>query len=323
LYLPILELAKRTMEAAKESGANSVKFQNYRTEDFLSGRELTYTYGSLGCEVTESQWEMFKRCELTDGQLRSLKRHADEIGIHFHSTPSGTESLADLLGLPVDVLKNSSDFLGNIPFIEEMAHTGLPLVISTGMSTLAEIDCAVQAFRANGNEKLIILHCTSCYPTPPEDTHLRKIPALAAAFGALVGFSDHTQGITASTAAVVLGACWIERHFTLDRSLPGPDHWFSSDPRELKQLVKAVRTVEGQLGKSALGHTPGERNARENYRISCVAARDLECGHIVTAADIRFARPGTGLTPALSFLLHGRPLRGPLKKGDPITLSIV
>lgn len=318
-----LSLAKRTIEAAKEAGADSVKFQNYRTEDFLVDRKLTYTYSSGGREVTESQWDMFKRYELTEDQLRCLKNHADQVGIHFHSTPSGSKTLAELMHLGVDVLKNSSDNLGNIPFIQEMARTGIPLVVSTGMGTLAEIDEAVRAFRSAGNDKLIVLHCTSCYPTPPEDTHLRKIPALATAFGVLAGFSDHTAGITASIAAVTLGACWIEKHFTLDRSLPGPDHVFSSDPAEMKQLVGAIRNVERQLGSGSVGYCPGETQARQDYKISCVAARDLEAGHQFTSSDILFARPGTGLPPSLGHLIPGRTLRCSLKQGDPISISTI
>ena len=303
-----LDLAHRLIDAAAGAGADTVKFQNYRTEDFLSDRSLTYEYVSQGKTVVEAQYDMFKRCELSLAALVKLREHCDRRGIIFHSTPTSEEGINDLVSAGVPLLKNGSDYLVHLPLIQAMARTGLPVVISTGMATLAEIDNAVRAFREAGGKDLILLHCTSSYPTLPKDLHLRKILALIAAFGCLVGLSDHTQGIVAPIGAVALGACYIEKHFTLDKNLPGPDHHFSADPREFRTLVKAVRTMENSLGESTIGPTPSEVIGRQNFRLSCVAVQDLPIGHCLSESDVVFRRPGTGLLPQAVDWIVGRHL---------------
>lgn len=314
-----LDLARRSIDAAAEAGADSVKFQNYRTEDFILDRSLTYTYDTPAGAVTESQYEMFKRCELDRAALVELKQHCDRVGVVFHATPTGPEGVDDLVAIGAPLLKNGSDFLVHGSVIRAMARTGLPTVLSTGMATLAEIDDAVRTFREAGGRDLLLLHCTSSYPTPDGEVHLRKIPALASAFGVPVGFSDHSWGVTAAIGAVTLGACWIEKHFTLDRSLPGPDHRFSSDPAEFAQLVSAVRTVERQLGISAIGPTESEQVGRRDFRLSCVAAVDLARGQRLTSDDIALRRPGTGLAPAAADWLVGRVAARPLPAGHVFT----
>lgn len=310
-----LDLARRTIDAAAAAGADSVKFQNYRTEDFLSDRSLTWRYVSRGQEVVEPQFDMFKRCELDLERLRLLRDHCLARGVFFHSTPTSEDGLRDLVELGAPVLKNGSDYLGHLPLVKAMGATGLPTVLSTGMATPDEVDEAVAAFRATGNEQLILLHCTSSYPTPPAETHLRKMPALGRQFRCLVGFSDHTEGIEAAVAAVALGACWIEKHFTLDRNLPGPDHRFSADAEEFAALATAVRRVEAALGAAELGPAEVEREARLAHRLSCVAARSLPAGHELVATDIAFRRPGRGLRPALAATLVGRRLRTDVEAG--------
>jgi N,N'-diacetyllegionaminate synthase len=304
-----VELAKAMIDAAKAAGADAVKFQSYRTEDFVRDRALTYTYTSRGREITEPQYDLFKRCELDSGRLAALKRHCNGVGIGFHSTPTSIDGVRDLVALGVGVLKNGSDYLTHLPLIEAMGATGLPTVLSTGMSTRAEIEAAVRAFRATGNRRLVLLHCTSSYPAPAADLHLRKVPALAAAFGCLVGFSDHSRGPLAAAAAVALGACWIEKHFTLSHDLAGPDQWFSAEPAEFAALAEAVRTVESGLGAAALGPTPAEEEMRRIARLSCVAARPLAAGTRLSRDDIAFRRPGTGFAPARASELIGRSLR--------------
>jgi sialic acid synthase SpsE len=202
-----------------------------------------------------------------------------------------------------------------------MGETGLPTILSTGMATLGEIDEAVRAFRETGNDRLILLHCTSVYPTPPGDVHLRKIPALAAAFGCPVGLSDHTLGIAAAMGAVALGACCIEKHFTLDRNLPGPDHWFSSDPGEFRQLVATVRTLEQNLGESRIGPAASELRGRREYRLSCAARRPLEKGDVLEGKDVMFRRPGTGIPPAQMEYLLGRRLARDVGEGQLLALA--
>lgn len=303
-----LRLARDMIDAAAASGADAVKFQNYRTEDFLSDRSLTYEYISHGERVVETQFDMFKRCELPSGAVAELKQHCTSRGVDFFSTPTGESGISELVEAGTPLLKNGSDYLVNLDLIRKMARTGLPTVLSTGMATLAEMDDAVRAFREAGGQDLLILHCTSSYPTPAEDVHLRKISALASAFDCPVGFSDHTAGIVAALGAVTLGACFIEKHFTTDRQLPGPDHRFSSDPAEFQALAEAARTLEASLGESALGPTPSEMAGRFGFRLSCVASHALFAEQLLTESDVAFRRPGNGLPPkALDWVL-GRKL---------------
>jgi N-acetylneuraminate synthase/N,N'-diacetyllegionaminate synthase len=303
-----LDLAHRAIEAAAAAGADAVKFQNYRTEDFLADHALTYTYLSQGREITESQFAMFKRCELGYPQLCELKAHCDHLGIAFFSTPTGLDGVRDLQRLGVVLLKNGSDYLTHLDLIRAMAATGLPTVLSTGMATAAEIDDAVVAFRGAGGKDVILLHCTSSYPTPAAEVNLRRIPVLAEAFACPSGFSDHTEGTAAVVGAVCLGACFVEKHFTLDRGLPGPDHRFSADPGEFAELVRAIRAVESSLGSPALGPTPSEAAGRAGFRLSCLAAAPLAAGIRLGPEHIRFQRPGTGLPPRLRDALLGRVL---------------
>ena len=300
------DLAKRTIDAAVRAGATSVKFQSYRTEDFIPDRTLTYEYVSAGRTVVESQYEMFKRCELTQQHVAELKQYCDRAGTVFHSTPTNERGVADLVALGVPVLKNGSDYLTHLELIRSMGASGLPTVLSTGMATLEEVDDAVRAFRETGNEALILLHCTSRYPTPSDDIHLPRMRRLSQRFGALVGFSDHTEGYLAAVAATALGACWIEKHFTLDKTLPGPDHPFSSDEAEFAQLVQAVRATETAMIDSDLDFSVQERENRENFRLSCQTREPLAAGHVLRREDIVFQRPGTGLPPKLVGELLGR-----------------
>jgi N,N'-diacetyllegionaminate synthase len=313
-----MDLAHREIDAAAASGADAVKFQNYHAENFVSDRSLTYEYISQGETVIETQYDMFKRYELRPEALRELREHCEERGVVFFSTPMDEEGVAELVREDVALLKNGSDCLGHLPLIRCMARTGLPTVISTGMATREDIDDAVQAFRDAGGRDLILLHCTSAYPTPAADVNLRKIPALAEAYNCLVGFSDHTDGIVAAVGAVTLGACFIEKHFTLDKNLPGPDHRFSADPGEFRALVDAVRFVECGLGAPELEPARGEQVARREYRLSCVAARDLSAGEKLTTLDIAFRRPGYGLPPKMASQLVGRATSRPIKRGTPL-----
>ena len=231
-----MDLAHRSIDAAADAGADAVKFQNYHTEDFLSDRSLTYEYVSQGKTVVEPQYDMFKRCELAPAQLRELRAHCDRREVIFFSTPTSEKGIQELLELGMSLLKNGSDYLVNLPLIRAMARTGLPTVISTGMATLDDVKDGVEAFRGAGGKDLILLHCTSSYPTPPEDVHLRKIGALSTAFDCVVGLSDHTEGTVAAIGAVALGACMIEKHFTLDRNLP---------PQLRQQVLAALAVMIG------------------------------------------------------------------------------
>jgi len=309
-------LAKECIAAAAEAGADSVKFQSYKTEDFIFDRSLMFTYLSQGKKVKESQFEMFKRCEINRDNILFLKQECDKHGVNFHSTPTSLAGIKDLEFVGSQLLKNGSDYLTNLELIRAMGETGLTTVLSTGMATLTDIDEAVETFRSTGNEKLILLHCTSAYPTPAEEVNLARLGTLSSAFGVPVGFSDHSKGVTAAVAATVLGTCWIEKHFTLDRNLPGPDHWFSMDPSELTELVDSVRSAEKMVGDAKIIPTVSELESRKNFRLSCVARDTLEKGHVVTDTDIVFRRPGNGLVPRDSKHIVGRVVKEVISAGS-------
>jgi len=311
------DLAESMIIAAKRAGADAVKFQNYKTEDFLTDGTLRYRYISQGMEVEESQFDMFKRCELDDDALKHLKCFCDQNGIIFFSTPTNESGVDILRDLGVPYLKNGSDFLGHLPLIRYMARTGIPTILSTGMATEGEIAEACESYLTAHGRNLMLLVCTSSYPTPPANVHLRRIPELRRRFGVPVGFSDHTAGWEAAVAAVCLGACLIEKHFTTDQSMPGPDQWFSSNPSDFSELVLRVRNAELLLGSSKVEPTPVEHQARAEYRLSCVAARDLIPGVILAESDIRFRRPATGIPPSRIQELLGKQLVMTIGRGEP------
>ncbi|MCW5300590.1 N-acetylneuraminate synthase [Herbaspirillum lusitanum] len=310
-----MALAKRMIDAAVDAGADAVKFQNYRTDNFLSDRTLIYTYQSQGRTVTETQYDMFRRCELSVVQLQELRIHCDAKRVVFFSTPTGDDGIRDLLDAGAPLLKNGSDYLTNLPLIRSMARSGLPTILSTGMAIEEEIADAVNAFEDAGGKELVLLHCTSAYPTPDEEVNLRKIDTLRQRFGHLVGFSDHSWGNMAALGAVALGACFVEKHFTLDKNLPGPDHAFSSDPTEFSELTAGIRRLEKSLGQSVIGPTDSEMRNRTNFRLSCVAIANLPAGHVVGMEDIVFRRPGNGLPPKMAESLVGMVLTQPLERG--------
>lgn len=316
-----MQLAEEQVRAARDAGADAVKFQNYKTEDFLSDHTLKHHYKSQGVDVVESQFTMFKRCELSDENLRHLKRVCDDLGVMFFSTPTNTAGVDILSEIGSAYIKNGSDYLGHLPLIRHMARSGIPTVLSTGMATQEEIGEACDAYHEAGGKDLMLLVCTSAYPTPPDCVNLRRITELERTFGVPVGFSDHTNGWEAAVASVCLGARMIEKHFTSDRNLPGPDHWFSADPAEFAELVRRVRQMEIMLGSPELEPTAAEAGARMESRLSCVAIRDLPAGHVLTEADIAFRRPATGLRPAKIGLLLGGTLAADVKLGDAFTSS--
>ena len=312
-------LAREMIMEAGRAGANAVKFQNYITEDFLSDGTLTYTYTSMGKEVTESQYDMFKRCELSEENLEFLKDCCDRAGVLFFSTPTNEEGIEKLERLGTAYLKNGSDYLGHLPLIRHMARTRISTILSTGMAVESEIADAVKTFRESGGDDLTLMVCTSSYPTEKEHVNLRRIPMMAEKFCCKVGFSDHTQGWEAAVAAVCLGAWMIEKHFTTDCSLPGPDQYFSSDPMEFAEMVRRVREIEIMLGSSCLQPTPSEIIAREQYRLSCVAAHDLSVGYTLQCDDIALRRPATGMPPKNRGLLIGATLVRSIQAGEPFT----
>ncbi len=316
-----MKLAKEMIKMAKESGADAVKFQNYKTEDFILNKEIKYKYMSQGKLKEEYQFEMFKRYELNFTQLQDLKSFSDELGIVFFSTPTGISGINELLKLNVKFLKNGSDFIQNLPLIKEMGKTALPCILSTGMSTLSHIDEAVNAFESGGGKEMVILHCVSQYPTPNNEVNLRKINSLKLAFGYPVGFSDHTYGSTAALGAVALGACFIEKHFTLSHDLPGPDHRFSSTPEEFLELTTKIRLLEDSLGESRIEPTNKEKLNAKSFQLSCVAKTNIKSGSKIKSSHISFSRPGSGLSPKMYSYLIGKILVKDKIKGEIFRIS--
>jgi len=311
-----LDLARAMIDAAARAGADGVKFQNYRTDDFVSDRSLMYRYERDGVVREVSQYEMFRACELNADALRTLADHCRRAGVVFFSTPTSDEGLADVQRAGALLVKNGSDYLTHLPLIASMARSGLPTVLSTGMASASDVADAVQAFRDAGGRDLILLHCTSAYPTPDDEVNLRRMVALADRYQCLVGFSDHSVGVTAAAASVALGAVFIEKHFTIDKSLPGPDQAFSSDEDELRQLVQTVRRTESQLGRADIVPSASEDFGRTHFRLSCVAADTLPAGRTLVASDIAFRRPGDGLVPKDIGRLLGRTLTRTVARGD-------
>jgi N,N'-diacetyllegionaminate synthase len=312
-----LDKAFQMIEIAKKVGADAVKFQTFKTEEFVGDRNQLFTYRSQGREVTEPMYDMFKRYEFSKQQWLSIKQKCEEEGILFMSTPQNTTDLELLLELGIPAIKVGSDDFTNLPLLESYSKTGLPLIVSCGMANLAEVYQALQTIGALDGYPTILLLCTSQYPTPPEDANLSKIRSLMQSFPMIpIGFSDHTQGATASTVAVGLGATFFEKHFTLDHDLPGPDHWFSENPESLEVWVRQIRTAHKLMGNPVVRPTPKEEEMKVLARRSVVAISDIRQGDSLTNANIGLRRPGNGITPQLFSKVLGRKALTDIKQGS-------
>ena len=263
---------------------------------------------------TESQFEMLQRLELDAPAHRRLIDHCRQIGIQFLSSPFDIESADLLAAMNVPMFKIPSGEITNFPLLEHVARKGRPIILSTGMSNLGEVEEAVGVLRNAGATNLTLLHCVTEYPAPYDEVNLRAMHTLRSAFGLPVGYSDHTPGIEIAVAAAALGAAVIEKHFTLDRSLPGPDHAASLESSELKDMVTAIRHVEAALGTGIKAPVPCELPNITVARKSIVAARPLLAGHQLGAVDLEIKRPGNGLAPKFLPSLIGRTLRSALAK---------
>lgn len=314
-----LELALQLVDAAAAARADAVKFQTFRADRLASPEAPKAGYQRQTTAPEESQLDMLRRLELSAEAHRRLQHHSEERGILFLSTPFGEDS-ADLLeGLAVPAFKISSGDLTNLLFLRHVARKGKPLLVSTGMATLDEVRCAIDAIRAEGLDAIVLLQCTSAYPADPRDANLRALETMRAEFGLPVGYSDHTPGQETALAAVALGACIIEKHLTLGRTLPGPDHAASFEPGEFAKLVEAVRTVEAALGTGQKVPAASELDTLNVARKSLVAARDIAAGEILTEESIAIQRPGTGLAPARRADIVGRTVRIPVARGALLT----
>lgn len=317
-----LALAKEMIRVAKQSGADAIKFQTFKAEEFVGDPNLTFTYRSQGKEVTESMLEMFRRYEFSREQWFEVKRACDEEEILFLSTPQNLSDLDLLLELGVPAVKVGSDDFTNLPLLRRYAQCGLPLMISCGMADLAEVYDALEATGALAGHPVMLMLCTSQYPTPPSDANLLKLRTLAGAFPHVtLGFSDHTQSHLAAALAYGLGACAFEKHFTLDNDLPGPDHWFSETPEGATQWVHAIRTTRLLLGNPLVQPTPAEKDMRRLARRSVTTLRDINAEEVFTADNVGLRRPGDGLPPKFIDFALGKKSRQAIKKGQQITLG--
>lgn len=316
--------ALEMIDRAKDCGADCVKFQTFKADEFVSDPRQTYTYRSQGKEVTESMLEMFRRYEFGADDWRRIIDHCETVGVAFSSTaqnPSDLEFLLSLTDLPF--LKLGSDDLTNLELMEYFARKQRPMMISAGMAYASEIGDAVKTIRSAGNDDIIVLHCVSSYPAAPAQVNLRKLPVIRDAFRVRVGFSDHTIGSAAAVGAVCFGAETVEKHFTLDRNLPGPDHWFSIDPEELRDFVSAIRTIEEAIGSGTLGPTPEEEEMRRTCRRKAVLAEPVRKGETITREKLTLKRTGesAGIEPSMVPLIVGRRVGRTLAAGHALTLE--
>ncbi len=312
-----LDLAKRLVDAALKAGADAVKFQTFRAERLVTRTAERASYQKKNVRGKESQYQMLKRLELSFDDFSRLKKYCDKKRIEFLSTPFDEESARFLVGeLGMKRIKVPSGEIVNLPFLRSLASLQRPLIVSTGMSDLQEIRRAVEAVsKAPG---LTLLHCTTNYPCPDEEVNLRAMLTLKETFRVPVGYSDHTMGIEVPVAAVALGASVIEKHFTLDRKMKGPDHRASLEPREFKAMVGAIRKVERALGSPEKRPTASEIEIRRVARRSLVAIKPLPVGAEITEGDLQALRAGDGLPPDAIGRIIGLRLKVAKKVGEPI-----
>lgn len=305
-------LAHRLVEVGAAAGADAVKFQTFRPEALVSATAAAAPYQRR--RGAGSQRQMLDALTLPAGAWRELSSHARELGLVFLSTAFDVASLDLLLELGVEALKVPSGELDNLPFIRQLARHGLPLLVSTGMGTLDEVAAAVDA--AAEAPGLALLHCVTAYPAPVDSSNLRAIRTMTERFAVPVGWSDHTEGSVTAVAAVALGASLLEKHVTVDRSRPGPDHAASSDPEQLAAYVAAVRAAEASLGDGAKRPAEAELENLRHARRSWHALRDLRPGDAVSAADVALLRPASGLPPGAAVV--GRVVARPIAAGQAI-----
>ena len=311
------------IDAAAEAGASAVKFQTFKAKRLVTLHAPKAAYQLRNEQVQESQLEMLQRLELTEDDHRKLFTHCRKRGVLFMSTPFEEQSADLLYELGVSVFKVPSGEMTNLPFLEHLARLGKPLVVSTGMCSLGEVEAAVETIERAGNDQIILLHCVSNYPADPADVNLRAMDTMRVAFGYPVGYSDHTLGISVGMASVAMGATVVEKHFTLDRNLPGPDHRASLEPGELKELIAGIRTIEIAMGTGRKSPVESERDTALVARKSLVAAEDIPVGTILTNELIAIKRPGTGLPPIMRLHLINRTTTCDIPAGSLIRLENV
>ena len=302
-----VDRALEMVEVAAQSGANAIKFQTFKAVDFCGDPKQMFTYRSKGVEVTEPMLDMFTRNQLPDHAWQEIKNHSLRHNITFFSTPQNISDLDLLQKVGVPAVKIGSDDLTNLPLIRHFSAQGLPLILSTGMSNLAEIDDALVAAGWYTGNQVAVMVCTSQYPTPAKDVNISRVSTLRNAFpGLIVGFSDHTGNDIAATMAISLGAAIFEKHFTLDHDDEGPDHWFSLTPNELKDWVHSIREAYIAKGSGKIEPSEEEIKMRVLARRSAVACVEIPAGSRITKNAFNLRRPGSGIPPKFAELIIGR-----------------
>lgn len=318
-----VSLAKRLIDVAADAGANAVKFQTYTTNKLVSAAAPKADYQKRSTGEDETQADMLRRLELKRSDYDELVGRCVERDILFLSTPFDEDAVDFLDSLGVPAFKVGSGDLTNSPLLEHVASKKKPVILSTGMADLKEVREAVEVMQKSGCASLILLHCVSNYPVRAADVNLRAMRTMAKEFSLPVGYSDHTEGIDVAVAATALGACVIEKHFTLDKSWPGPDHKASLDPSELRAMIAAIRNVEAALGSVEKKRVASEENIAQVARRSLAAARNLTAGTHLTREMIAIQRPGTGLSPARISSVIGRRLRVDVKAGAQLSFDML
>jgi N,N'-diacetyllegionaminate synthase len=316
-----VELARRLIDVAVEAGADAVKFQSFKAEGVVSASAPKAEYQMETTNTDESQLDMLRQLELSRQAHLELQAYCQERSILFLSTPFDRESVDLLVEMDVPGFKIGSGEVNSLPHLAYIASKGKPVILSTGMSYLGEVEEAVRVMRDAGCPQIAVLHCVSNYPAEPSDINLKAIPAMAAALNVPVGFSDHTVGNTVPLAAVAIGACIIEKHFTLDKTMTGPDHRASVDPEELKLMIQTIRSVESALGTGIKAPAAAEEHNREIVRRSVAAASDIAKGEVLNESDLTLLRPGSGIPPSLLPEVAGRTARKDFRSGEIIAWS--
>lgn len=304
-----LETALQLVDAAVEAGADIVKFQTFQADRLVTKGAAKADYQKVTTGADESQFEMIRRLELTDAMHQALVAHCRQRGIEFFSTAFDIESLDYLMELGISRIKIPSGEITNLPYLRRVSRCGKPVILSTGMATYGEIEAAIDTLEWGGVRRadLSVLHCSTEYPVPKDEVNLRAMRSIGDAFGVQVGFSDHTEGIEIPIAAVALGATVIEKHFTLDRNMPGPDHRASVEPGELTMLVRSIRNVELAMGDGIKRPSASEIRNRTIARKSLVAAKVIAQGELFDENNLAVKRPGNGISPMRLDELIGRP----------------
>jgi N-acetylneuraminate synthase len=319
-----MKLAYDLIDSAVKAGANAVKFQSYVTEDLVTQKALKADYQVYETEKSSYQFEMLKNFELTNNQHAELKAYCDQIGLLYLCTPYEEKSADMLMQIGVSAYKIASTDTSNIPFLRYIAQLGMPLIYSTGMSSLGEIEESIKELKQYGlDEKIIILQCTSEYPAPIKDINLRAMKTMELAFGCPVGFSDHTSGIGASPWAVAAGACVVEKHLTLDQSMIGPDHRASIEPIEFSEMVTTIRNIEIAMGDGIKRIMPSELKNKNMMQKSLFSNRTIAAGEIIRATDLSCKRPGNGLPPKWFDKVIGKKAAILIEKGKMLELDSI